>query len=565
MASMRRYGSISFSLAILALSACTSPGPRSSLRFEISFPASLQREPLDGRAFLIISDKPEPEPRFLAADWRGAQPLFGVDVEGWRPDQAAVVDDRVLGYPVESIAEIPAGDYYVQGLLNVYTTFPRADGHRLKMHMDQWEGQQWNISPGNLLSEVQRVHLDPASGGTVRISLTKPIPPIEPPKDTRYIKHVKIKSEKVSKFWGHDMYVGAALLLPEGFETHPKAHYPVTYLQNHFRPTFGGFREAPPARAARGTDSASQGRAYAFYKEWTSGHLPKFLVVMPQDPNPYYDDSYAVNTANVGPYGDALTQELIPYVENQFRGIGAGWARTLYGGSTGGWRALALQVFYPDFFNGTWAFCPDPVDFRYFQLINIYQDSNAYHPNDDWKKNPNRPVMRGLDNQVLMTEKEFSTMELVLGTRGRSGEQMDIFQAVFGPVGPDGYTKLLWDKRTGVVDHSVVPYWRDHYDLRHILERDWPTLGPKLKGKIHVAMGDADTFYLEEAAYLLEQFLEGTKNPTYGGSFTWGKHEPHCYTGTPPGQNVLSYYLPQMATHLARTAPPGADLRSWKY
>jgi hypothetical protein len=289
------------------------------------------------------------------------------------------------------------------------------------------------------------------------------------------------------------------------------------------------------------------------------------LIVMPQDPTPYYDDSYAVNSANVGPYGDAITRELIPYVEQQFRGIGEGWARTLFGGSTGGWRALAVQIFYPDLFNGTWSFCPDPVDFRYFQLVNIYEDDNAYYPNSEWKHHPIRPVMRGVDDQVLMTYKDASTVELVLGTRGRSGGQLDIFQAVYGPVAEDGYTRLLYDKRTGVIDKGVVDYWRDNYDLRHILERDWATLGPKLRGKIHIYMGDMDTFVLEEAVLLMEQFLEGTRDPYYGGSVEWGARQPHCYSGAPPGQSSVEFVLPQMASHIARTAPAGADVRSWRY
>ncbi|MBM3789446.1 MAG: hypothetical protein FJW35_03740, partial [Acidobacteria bacterium] len=271
------------------------------------------------------------------------------------------------------------------------------------------------------------------------------------------------------------------------------------------------------------------------------------------------------NSVNVGPYGDALTQELMPFVEREFRAIGEPWARTLYGGSTGGWRALAVQVFYPDLYNGAWVFCPDPVDFRYFQLIDIYEDSNAYYPDSEWKRQPIRPWMRSVDDQVLATVRDASMYELVLGTRGRSGEQMDIFQAVFGPVGEDGYPRLLYDKATGVIDKEVAAYWRDHYDLRHIMERDWATLGPKLKGKLRIYMGDTDTFYLEEATFLLEKFLRATQNPYFDGVIDYGKRAPHCWTGCPPGQNPTVYYLPAMAEHITRTAPAGADLRSWKY
>jgi len=173
--------------------------------------------------------------------------------------------------------------------------------------------------------------------------------------------------------------------------------------------------------------------------------------------------------------------------------------------------------------------------------------------------------MRSEDDQVLMTQKDASTLEAVLGSRGRSGEQMDIFQAVYGPVGEDGYPRLLYDKKTGAIDKGVVDYWRENYDLAHILKRDWATLGPKLRGKLRIYMGDTDTYYLEEATMLLEKFLASTQDPPYEGSVEYGKRAPHCWTGAPPGKNVTAHYLPLMAEHIRRTAPPGADLSSWKY
>lgn len=568
---LRRLALVSLLLPALQACAPASAG-RTRLRFEISFPASLRAQPVDGRVFLMIARNDNREPRFQVAEWTGGQPFFGVDVDGLRPGQAAVIDGTTLGYPIERIADIPAGDYYVQGLLNVYTTFHRADGHTLKMHMDHWEGQRWNVSPGNLLSDVQRVHIDPVQGGTIHINLSKIIPPIDPPPDTKYVKHVKIKSELVSKFWGHDMDVGAVVVLPPGFDQHPGAHYPVAYEQNHFRRTFTSWRENPPDPKATGRDSTAQLYRYRFYRDWVSGRLPKMLIVIPQHPNPYYDDAYAVNSANIGPYGDAITRELIPYVEKKFRAIGKPWARSLFGGSTGGWESLASQIFYPDFYNGTWTFCPDPVDFHYFQLIDIYNDSNAYYPNNDWRHDFVRPGMRGLDNQVLATYHDMSWLEAVLGTHGRSGQQLDVFQAVFGPEGPDGYPHLLYDKATGKIDKTVVDYWRDHYDLTHILRRDWPTLGPKLEGKLHLFVGENDTFYLEEAAYLLHAFLDSTRTPPWGGTWDLGDQWPHCYTGANrPGEprivSSLTMYqriLPLIAQHMLKTAPKGADM-SWRY
>lgn len=551
---MPRWNRIRILLAVLgALPALSIPGVSPGagrFSFEVSFPERLQKTPLDGRVILLFSNDFKNEPRHTAVNWRSPQPVFGVDVDNLKPGQPAVIDEQTLGFPFDSVRDLPAGEYNVQAVLNVYSTFHRSDGRVVKMHMDQWEGQQWNISPGNLISRPQKIKVDPAAGGTARIVLAERIPPLPAPKDTRFVKHIKIKSEKVSRFWGTDMYVGALVLLPEGFDSHPQSRYPVAYLQSHFTPALRNFVEKPDN---------------SFFKEWTSPNFPRFLLVIPQDPCPFYDDSYAVNSANVGPYGDALTQELMPFVERKFRAIGEPWARTLFGGSTGGWRALAVQVFYPDLFNGAWVFCPDPVDFRYFQLVNIYEDENAYYPNGAWKKEPSRPWMRGVDDQVIATQKQASIFELVLGTRGRSGQQLDVFQAVFGPVGEDGYPRPLYDPLTGKIDKEVASYWREHYDLSHIIQRDWATLGPKLNGRLHIYMGDTDTFYLEEATMLLEQFLRSAKDPEFVGTIEYGKRAPHCWTGCVSGGNPAVCYLPVMAEHIRKTAPPGADLESWRY
>ncbi|MEW5982970.1 MAG: hypothetical protein AB1806_11460 [Acidobacteriota bacterium] len=536
------------------------------LRIAVSFPASLESRPLDGRMLLAISRRETPPPLRAQMTGPNAQPMFGLDVNGLKPGQSAVFDAGTRGWPVESLRDIPPGDYSVQVALHVYTTVTRADGHTIKVHLDQWEGQNFRTSPGNLLSRVEKVRIDPKAGGTINLSLATKIPPIEPPKDTKYVRHLKFRSELLSRWWGTDIHLGAVVVLPEGWAEHPEAKYPVIYNHGHFPRTFSGFRETPPDPAATGRVRAQQEGAYRFYQDWVAGRMGRVIIVLIQHPTPYYDDSYAVNSANNGPYGDALWQEFVPRVEREFRGIGQPWARMTYGGSTGGWESLAWQVFYPDRLNGTWTFCPDPVDFRYFQLVNIYEDDNAFYPNSEWRKTPLRPWSRGLDDQTMNSQFDASRYEEVLGTRGRSGEQMDIFMAVFGPVGPDGYPKLLYDKWTGVIDRSVAEYWREHYDLRHILERDWKTLGPKLVGKLHIYMGDQDTFLLEEATFKLREFLESTKDPYYDGSFDIGRRQPHCYAGEPvfPGQRAEQRVFPKMVERMLMTAPAGADL-SWRY
>lgn len=550
---------------LLLLTASVPALAKSPLRFEISW-----TKPMAGRVVLIISTNNGREPRFQISEGLETQQMFGAEAEGAR---SAVIDGSTLGYPRPSLEQVPAGEYYVQAVLNVYETFHRADGHTVKLPMDQGEGQHWNRKPGNLYSEPVKMKIDPAASAVDRIELTKTIPPVEPPQDTKYIKHVRIQSKLLSDFWGRPMYLGAVVLLPEGFEEHPGARYPVLYYQGHFTPSFNagvGFRTEPPdGSAARGVQYG-----YKLYQDWTSGRLPHMLIVDTQDANPYYDDSYAVNSANVGPYGDALIQELYPWIEKQFRAIGEPWSRAVYGGSTGGWRALALQVFHPDFFNGAWVACPDPIDFRAYALVNLYEDKNAFYTTGAWKQVP-VPMMREAGGRVLSVMEDAIRFELVLGTKGRSTEQFDIWQAVYSPAGEDGYPQAVLDPRNGAIDHKVAEYWREHYDLDYIMQRDWKTLGPKLVGKLHFAVGDSDTFYLERAVKLAEKFLETTKEagkgPYYGGSFDYGPGMPHGYTGDPhlplsvSGPTINQRLMPVMLEHMLQTAPPGADVKSWRY
>jgi hypothetical protein len=539
--------------------------------------------PVDGRVLLLFSTSKDGEPRFQISDTHvtRSQQVFGVDADGVKPGGEVTFDATVLGYPRESLAEIPAGTYTVQALLHRYETFRRADGHTVKLPMDRGEGQQWNAAPGNVISGPREVRFDPASSTPIRLVLDKVIPPIPDPTETKYIKHVRIQSGRLTKFWGRPMFLGAHVLLPEGFDTHPDARYPLVINHGHFPYTFDGFREEPPDPNLKCEYSArfrldcynriEQEHAHQFFKEWTGPDFPRFLIVEIQHANPYYDDSYAVNSANLGPYGDAITYELIPYIEKTFRGLGQGWARFMYGGSTGGWEALGAQIMYPDEFNGAFAACPDPIDFRAYTQVNIYDDPNAYFLAGPWGK-VRRPGHRDYLGAVQTSIEEMNRLELVLGPKGRSGGQWDIWQAVYSPVGADGYPKPIWDKRTGVIDKEVAAYWREHYDLVHIMRRDWEKgLGEKLRGKVHLYVGDMDNYYLNNAVYLAEDFLKQTKNPPYDGVVDYGDRAEHCWNGDHTRPNAYSrlryhqMFAPKIVERILKTAPAGADVKSWRY
>jgi hypothetical protein len=216
------------------------------LRVEVVVPGPAGSQPLDGRMLLMLSTDASGEPRFQINDGVKTQQVFGVDVEGLLPGKAAVFDAAVLGYPVASLEQVPPGTYTVQALLHRYETFRRADGHTVKLPMDRGEGQQWNRAPGNLFSTPRKLAIDPKRGGTVRLDLDQVIGPIADPPDTKYVKHVRIQSDLLTKFWGRPMFLGAHVLLPEGWDTHPQARYPLVINHGHFPHDFDGFRETPP-------------------------------------------------------------------------------------------------------------------------------------------------------------------------------------------------------------------------------------------------------------------------------------------------------------------------------
>jgi hypothetical protein len=547
--------------------------------FTVTFPKEASATPLDGRLLLALSTDPSGEPRNQIDDSPRTQIVFGMNVDGWQPGQPVIVDNSASGYPIRSLSAVPAGDYFVQAVLNKYETFHRADGKTVKLHMDQGEGQHWNSSPGNLYSKVLKVHIA-AGSAAIPLSLTEVIPAIPTPADTKYVRHLRIQSEVLTRFWGRPIFLSAIVLVPEGFDDHPNAHFPLMVFHGHFPDAFDDFRTTPPDPNLKpdyserfhlaGYNRIQQQEAYNFYQKWISPGFPRYLVLQIQHANPFYDGSYAVDSANVGPYGTAIETELIPAVEKQFRAIGQGWARFTYGGSTGGWEALAVQVFYPTRYNGAFAACPDPIDFHAFTNIDLYNDKNAFYLEGAHKRVA-QPAMRDYLGHAFITTEEINEYELALGDHGRSGEQFDIWQAVYGPVGPDGYPAVIFDKKTGDIDHTVAEYWHQHYDLEAILERDWAKLGPELAGKIHIYVGSDDTYFLNDAVYKMQDFLDSTTNPPYGGEVTYGPRAEHCWNGDPTLSNAYSrlhyefQYLPKILDQIQKTAPPGADLTSWRY
>jgi photosystem II stability/assembly factor-like uncharacterized protein len=463
--------------------------PQSTLRFEVTN----QLSPASGRLFIVIAKSDRPEPRNTIGDaGPNATTIVARDV---RDFASADVDNAAAIFPLQRLDQLPSGDYYVQSVL--------ASNRDLKSVN----------APGNLYSDTQRVHLDARAGGTVRLQLTKAIPPEQLPAQDEFIRYVRIQSDLLTRFHGRPIYLRAGIILPKDYDRDTNRHYPL-------RINIGGYgtRYTAVQRLMR---SGSE-----FQRMWLSDDTPRFVYLQLDGDGPY-GDPYQVNSDNSGPYGDALTKELIPYIEKQFRVIPEPKARVLDGGSTGGWVSLALKIFYPDFFNAVWSSCPDGVDLRGFQLIDIYSDKNAYF--DD--RGAERPSKRDVNGRVEFTIRHECQMENVMGSGDSwtmSGQQWGAWNATYGPRGADGRPVPLWDPKTGVINKSVVDHWKK-YDLRLILEQNWKTLGPKLRGKIHISVGEADSYYLNNAVHMLDDFLKEA-NPPADARIVYGPGRGHCWS-----------------------------------
>lgn len=509
--------------------------------FVVTFAGAARAEPVTGRVYVAVSRNIDRQPPIRQTGPTGA-PFFGLDVDQLKPGAEVRFSQATEGYPVATLGTLPPGEYWVQPFVNVFTRFPRADGHTVWLHMDQWEGQNWKTSPGNLFGDPVKVTVQPGMATPIRLVADKVIPPIAPVADTEQVKRFKIQSGILTKWWGHPIFLGATVLLPREYDKHPGLKYPIVFQHGHFS-------TAAPAGFDRDT---------AFQKYWMADGTPRVIYVTLQHPSPYYDDSYGVNSANNGPYGDAILKELIPEIETRFRVIREPWARVLTGGSTGGWIALALQVFDPDFYGGTFSLCPDGVDFRYHQIVNIYNDPNAYWIDQEWTR-IERPNQRRPDGNIQSMMKDENWYELTVADKSRSGGQWDIWEATYSPVGPDGYPQRLWDKKTGVINKTVAEAWKK-YDLREVLEKNWTTLGPKVAHKIHVYIGDMDSYYLNMGVRMLDEFFrERAKDPPFKGEVVFQPMAPHCWG--PRGAELHQ----KMVNHIVKHAPKGADVTGWRY
>ncbi len=432
----------------------------SPLAFEIERAAPLPAGRLSARVYVLLArDRSGVEPR-EGPDWFRPEPFFAVAVEDWEPNQPVRIAASADGFPGR-LDELKPGRYAVQAVVRL-----NRDTHRI------------GNGEGNAFGQVIHAQLDPKKSGTVKLTVDQMVEPRVFPLTDR-IKLVEQPSAKLSAFHLRSIKHRAAVILPAEFDDDQadRKKLPTLYII----PGFGGDH----FMARRYLDDPRLAFARDFIR-----------VVL--DPDCGTGHHVFADSPTNGPRGTALVEEFIPYLERTFPAVAEPRGRLLNGHSSGGWSSLWLQVAYPEFFGGTWSTSPDPVDFRDFQRIDIYAaGENMFHD----RAGKRRPIARMGEIPALFYD-NFSRMDDVIGWGGQLGS----FEAVFSPLDNAGKPRKLWDRKTGAIDPAVAKAWEAH-DIRLVLERNWPALGPKLKGKLHVITGGMDTFYLEGAVRLLKESL----------------------------------------------------------
>lgn len=445
----------------------------------------------DGRLFLYFSESDRSEPRFGAGTGPGSY-VFARNVQKWNGKVALTVSgkDEWVKTAEWNLNSIPAGEYFVQAVWS-------QSGDR---------ESRINV-PGNLHSEPVKVTAN--NKADVSLVLSNLIPTRELVANDM-VKMVTVKSEILTKWWGKPMNLKASVLLPSGYANNPGRKYPVRY-------NIAGF-------GGRYTRVNGLVNNENFMPWWSTAEAPQIITVFLDGEGPF-GDSYQLDSENSGPYGEALIKELIPAIDNQFRTTGA-QSRFLDGCSTGGWVSLALQLFYPESFTGTWSYSPDAVSFKRMQLINIYEDENAFYNKHDYLR-PSKRDIYGEPEFSIKKEVYSENVEGYSNSYVTSGGQWGAWNALYSPKDEKGLPKPVFDPLTGKIDKEVADHWKK-YDLLEYVKSNWTELGPKVQGKIYVWMGDMDNYYLNNSLRDFDEFLKTTTNPKSDAQIEFTSMKGHC-------------------------------------
>lgn len=445
----------------------------------------------DGRLFLFLSTRSNREPRTMT--WPvGGNHIFARNIKNFNAKGEFTISAQKDWETTTdwSLDAIPEGTYYLQ------------------MLWDQDRDESRIDAPGNIYSLVKKIEVNKST--KLEISLSETIGP-RTITDHKFVKEITIKSDALSSWWKKEMTLKASVLLPNGYYDNPNKKYPVRY-------NIAGY-------GGRYTRINYLMRNPGFTDWWFSDDAPQIINVFLDGEGPF-GDSYQMDSENSGPYGEALIEELIPHIESSYRGTGEAKYRFVDGCSTGGWVSLALQLYYPDDFNGVWSYSPDAVEFENYQLINIYKDKNAFTNESGIE----RPVMRSTDGEPRTLLKDFIQYENVLGwsdSYATSGGQFSAHTALYSPKGKDGLPVPIFDPELGEIDHEVAEHWKK-YDLKLYAKDNWAELGPKIQGKVYIWMGDMDNFYLNMATRTLDEYLKTTESPVSDAEIIFTPTKGHC-------------------------------------
>ncbi|MEE9463103.1 MAG: alpha/beta hydrolase-fold protein [Bacteroidales bacterium] len=448
----------------------------------------------DGRLYIFISENPYGEPRFQL--WPVSPMknyIFARNYGNWKAGGILKIDagSGLIRTGHFDLGEVPEGEYKIQVLWD-----QNAEGSRIN-------------SAGNLHSKVQSVNIN--KDQEIGIRLEQEIPPLKLA-DHKFVKLVDMKSDTLSSWWDKPVKLKASVLLPSGYFDNPELYYPVRYNVAGYGGRYNRVNQLVREQSK-------------FSQWWFSGEAPQVINVFLDGDGPF-GDSYQVDSENNGPYGYALIHELIPYIEDTYRGLATAESRFVDGCSTGGWVSLALQIFYPDCFNGAFSYSPDAVEFENYQTINIYRDKNAFY--NEWG-NP-RPVARDITGDPIILMQKFIQLENVQGSSNtylNSGQQIGAHTALYSPWGENGLPSPLFDPLTGEIDRDVAEYWKK-YDLKIYLKENWGDIGPRLQGKIWIWMGDMDHFLLNPATRALDEYLKSTSDPKSDAEIIFEPMQGHC-------------------------------------
>ena len=557
-------------MAVSVSSAVTVPP---SIR--VTMPPGLSPTPVSGRLLVMFAaadTASDHDVHLELVPTTEAIAFFGQDVVDWRSGQVLTLSPDASGFPYPSLADLPKGRYRLQASFERYEHYHRRDGHTLLLPVvepldsvsaSQAAPRRWHSHAEDILwdgNQVPRL-----------LTLSIPVPSQASFADTPWVTSFRIRSQRLSEFWGRDMYLGAFVTLPAGYRDHPKTRYPVLIRLGGLPLAPSHWRERAPAvgLASDSIDAEPQQAGWDNFNYWQAPTTPRMVMVELQHPTPYADSSFAVNSLNNGPYADAIRHELLPALEQAFRIKSSSWARFLFGGGDGGWRALALQVRYPEDFNGAWAACPDPVDFRHFGLIDLQSDHNAFFEEGLHLRLP-RAAKRDAQGRTLANMADVGHWERSLAERSRSKGLWDQWEAAFSPVGIDGYPRRIWHRTSGVIDDEAAEHWYQHHDLHGLLSRRTAARLVALHGKLRIRIGDRDSYFFDNAVRAFETSLRQSA-PELALSVDYGRGVAECWSGRhdlPAATARLRYLqdvLPWALERMLQTAPAEADTTSWRY